>query len=174
MQNELKSVLVIGGAGALGRSIVKTFKNISPAWNIFSVDLIENKDANQNIILQKKLDKSTINKIDNSIDNNFDCIINVAGGWRGTSLKHEEIIVAHEILHKQNVASSVMAVYIAKKYLNKNGLLVLTGAAAVKDNMNSDMLAYRLAKSSVHYLTECLAQNPEELPENAKIITLLP
>ena len=174
MQSELKSVIVIGGAGALGRSVVKTFKNMSPAWNVLSIDLVENQEANENIILQKNFDKSTIVNINNTIKNNFDCIINVAGGWRGETLKNEEIVIVHDIMHKQNVASSVLAAYLAKKYLNKNGLLVLTGAAAVKDNYGSNMLAYQLAKNSVHYLTEILAKNPQELPENAKIITLLP
>jgi len=174
MQSELKSVLVIGGAGALGRSVVKTFKTISPIWNVLSIDFVENQEANQNIIVQKNFDKSTIVNINNAIKNNFDCVINVAGGWRGESLKNEEIVIVHKLMHNQNVASSVLAAYLAKKYLNKNGLLVLTGAAGVKDDYNSNMLAYRLAKNSVHYLTEMLAKNPQELPENSKIITLLP
>ena len=174
MQNELKSVLVIGGAGALGRSVVNTFKNMSPAWNVLNIDLVENKEANENIILPKNLDKTTIAKINSSIKNNFDCVINVAGGWRGESLKNEEIIIVHDLMNRQNVASSVLAAYIAKKHLNKNGLLVLTGAAAVKDNLNANMLAYQLAKNSVHYLTEILAKNPQDLPDNAKIVTILP
>lgn len=174
MQSELKSVLVIGGSGALGKSVVKTFKSMSPAWNVLNIDLVENHDANQNIKLEKNLNKSTIENINKAITNNFDCVINVAGGWRGESLKNEEIVIVNDLMHKQNVASAVLAAYLAKKYLNKNGLLVLTGAAAVKDNYNSNMLAYQLAKNSVHYLTEILAKNPEELPENSKIITLLP
>lgn len=174
MQSELKSVLVIGGAGALGRSVVKTFKNISPAWNVISIDLLENKDANENILLQRKIDKSTIVNISSNLKDKFDCIINVAGGWRGESLKNEEIVIVHDHMYRQNVASSVLAAYLAKNYLNKNGLFVLTGAAAVKDNYSSDMLAYRLAKNSVHYMTEMLVKNPQELPENTKIVTLLP
>ena len=60
MQSGIKSVLVIGGSGALGKSVVNTFKNINPGWNILNIDLSENKEANQNIILDKNYNKLTI------------------------------------------------------------------------------------------------------------------
>jgi len=172
MQKNTKSVLIIGGAGALGKSVVNAFKTSS--WKITNIDLIKNKEANQNILIQKPFDKDLILNVHKQIKSNYDCVINVAGGWRGESLKNEEIVVVSEIMYNQNVLSSVLAAHLAKKFMNKNGLLVLTGAASVKDNYNSGMIAYQLAKNSVHYLTEILAKNPQELPENSKIITILP
>jgi nucleoside-diphosphate-sugar epimerase len=173
MQSISKSALVIGGSGSLGKSIVNTFKN-SQGWIVYNVDLIQNPQSDKSIILTKQFTNQTIVDLKKSIDRKFDCIINVAGGWKGESLKNEEIVVSAEIMHNKNVATSVLAAHLAKIYLNKNGLLVLTGAASVKDNMSTDMLAYKLAKNSVHYLTDLLVKNPQELPENSKIITLLP
>jgi len=174
MQSVSKSVLVVGGSGSLGKAVVKTFRNSSSNWNVLNIDLIENKEAHKNVILKKNIDSASIQEINKSIEYNFDCIINVAGGWRGESLKNEEIVVVTELMYRQNVSSSVLAAYLAKKYLNQNGLFVLTGASSVKDNYNANMLAYQLAKNSVHYLTDLLVKNPQELPENSKIITLLP
>lgn len=174
MQKELKTALVIGGNGALGKQVIKTFQTLKPFWRIFSIDLTINKEADKNIIIGKNFDKSSIPDIKKSIESNFDCIINVAGGWSGDNLNNEDILVSTQLMHHQNVTSSVLSTYLARNYLNKKGLLIFTGAAAVYDNQNTNMLAYQLAKNSVHYLTELLVQNPQELPEDTKIITLLP
>ncbi len=156
----------------MGKSVVNAFKTSS--WKITNIDLMKNKDATQNIIVQKTYDRDLILNIHKQIKTNFDCVINVAGGWRGEQLKHEEIVIVSEIMFHQNTLSAVLAAHLAKKFMNKNGLLVLTGANSVKDNYNANMIAYQLAKNSVHYLTEILDRNPQELPENSKIITLLP
>lgn len=45
----VKTSLVLGGNGALGRALVKTMKQ--GGWNVVSLDLASNTEANKNIIL---------------------------------------------------------------------------------------------------------------------------
>jgi NAD(P)-dependent dehydrogenase (short-subunit alcohol dehydrogenase family) len=44
----VKTSLVLGGNGALGRALVKSMKQ--GGWNVVSLDLIANAEANHNII----------------------------------------------------------------------------------------------------------------------------
>ena len=54
MQSNLKSLLIIGGSGALGKSIVTKFNTSNPLWNIIvNIDFHPNTDASHNIIINK-------------------------------------------------------------------------------------------------------------------------
>ena len=44
-----KSSLILGGNGALGKSMVKSFK--AKGWKVASLDLHANTEADQNIII---------------------------------------------------------------------------------------------------------------------------
>ena len=48
MQGAKKS-LILGGAGALGKAMVTTFKN--KGWGVASLDLVKNTSADANILL---------------------------------------------------------------------------------------------------------------------------
>jgi len=170
----MKSALVIGGSGALGKSVVNSLKTLKTGCFVYSADFIENKEASKNIILPKKYEKDSLVKIKKQFNHKFDCVINVAGGFRAENLKHEEIITISEKMYSANMLTSILAANIAKTHMRKNGLLIFTGAAGVKDKMGTGILAYQMAKNSVHYLTKILTENPQELPNTSKIITLLP
>ena len=175
MQKEgMKSVLVIGGSGALGKSIVSSLKKLKQGSFVYSADLIKNEEASKNIILPKKYEENSLAEIKKNFDHKFDCIINVAGAFRAENLSNEEIIAVSERMYNANVLTSILAAHIAKTHMNKNGLLIFTGAIGVKDSMGTGILAYQLAKNSVYYLTNLLSENPEELQNVSKIITLLP
>ena len=45
----MKNILVIGGSGALGKSVVNTFKNSKPVWKVFNLDFNDNNTADTNI-----------------------------------------------------------------------------------------------------------------------------
>lgn len=87
---EMKSVLVYGGCGALGRSIVAKFAAAS--WSVTSVDFVENADANHNIVLEKS---ANVAGMAASIESriaagpSLNAIINVAGGWAGGNAASE-------------------------------------------------------------------------------------
>jgi NAD(P)-dependent dehydrogenase (short-subunit alcohol dehydrogenase family) len=116
-----------------------------------------------------------LKKIKKNLKHKFDLIINVAGGFQPHNLKNEEIVSITENMYNANMLTSILAANIAKTHMNNNGgLLVFTGAEGVKDNTGMGILAYQLAKHSVHNLTNILIENPQELPNVKKIVTLLP
>lgn len=87
--------LIFGGSGALGRSMVKIFKG----WEVTSVDFTKNDESTNNIVIKDASDltfvKSELNQlgnIHNSILEKFNCIVCVAGGWTGGSIKDENLI----------------------------------------------------------------------------------
>lgn len=169
----MKNALILGGSGALGKSLVQAFKSSKPIWKVINIDMFSNKEADMNYEIKKNLDASEIKEIKNKIKSNLDCIISVAGGWEGVSLDDENVIQSLNIMMERNLNSSILAALLAKKYLTSQGLLVFTGANAVKAGYNPGMLSYHLAKQSVHHLTELLAET-EQLPKTSKIITILP
>ena len=170
----IKSALVIGGSGALGKSVVNSLKTLKSGCFVYSADFIKNKQASKNILLPKKYDKDSMKQIRKNLKHKFDLIINVAGGFKPHNLKNDDIVSIAEKMYSANMLSSILAANIAKSHMKNNGLLVLTGAAGVKDSTGTGILAYQLAKHSVHNLTNILVENPQELPNVKKIVTLLP
>jgi dihydropteridine reductase len=62
---------------------------------------------------------------------------------------------------------------LATRYLNNNGLLLLTGAAVPFKEPSPGMLAYALSKTATHSLCLNMAEL-EELPKDATVATILP
>jgi dihydropteridine reductase len=173
----MKKLLIVGGSGALGKSVVNTFKISNPSWNIMNLDFSENKNADYNYSLTNNFTtKEEISKIDKNefIQNKVDCIINVAGGWQMGSIENDNVIEYTHQMMNMNLYSSLLAAHLAKKFLNENSLLIFTGANTVKTGMHSWMIGYQLSKNSVHHLADVLASNPQELPVSTKLITILP
>lgn len=42
-------LLVVGGSGALGKSVVSAFKKIN--WNVTNIDVVNNQDADFNLLV---------------------------------------------------------------------------------------------------------------------------
>jgi NAD(P)-dependent dehydrogenase (short-subunit alcohol dehydrogenase family) len=159
----MKSVLVIGGSGALGKSVVSVFKKTPPPWCVYSLDFSNNTIADTNLLFKKPedlTDDNFITEITKKIPK-LDCIVNVAGGWQGVSLEDRTIIKSLDMMMRQNLYSSVLAAHLAKVNMKEEGLLVLTGANTAKDGYNPGMLSYQLAKQSVHYLTNLLVDSEQ-------------
>lgn len=169
-----KSVLVIGGCGALGKSIVSSLKTLKNGCFVYSADFTKNKEASKNILLPKKYEKDSLKKIKKNLKHKFDLIINVAGGFNANNLKDENIVFKATQMYNANMLTSILAANIATTHMGNNGLLVLTGAAGVKDSTSTGILAYQLSKNSVHNLTNILVENPQEIPNVKKVVTLLP
>lgn len=176
----MKKVLILGGSGALGKSVVNTFKSTKPIWNVINLDFSENKNADYNYQLNSNSDnfisKDEISKIGKLevFQKKLDCIINVAGGWRGGSIESEDILESTQQMISMNLYSTLLSAHLAKKFLNENSLMIFTGANSVKEGMHAWMMGYQLSKNSVHHLTDVLLKNPNELPTNTKLITILP
>lgn len=176
-QSPTKHVLVYGGSGALGRSIVDVFKNED--WNATSIDFSENESANNSIVLsgidwsQDTEDTCAHLQKKSQV---FDVIVNAGGGWVGGTIKDPNVFDAFNTSFDQNVKSAVSAAHLAASLLSSTGILVLTGAAPIHTDPLScaGMLAYGSAKASVHFLVKSLADQNSGLPIDSNVIGILP
>lgn len=169
-----KKIVIIGGAGALGKSMVNCFKTSKPSWNIMNIDYFANKEAHYNYIIRNDLNSTELKEIGNSdfISNKIDCIVNVAGGWSGGSISDDDVIEVVDKMMRMNLYSSLLACHLAKKYFKDDSLLVLTGAKIVKEQHNPGMIGYHLSKRATHHLGELLIK--KEMPFSKLVRMYLP
>eukprot|EP01091_Cochliopodium_minus_P020172 TRINITY_DN8727_c0_g1_i1.p1 TRINITY_DN8727_c0_g1~~TRINITY_DN8727_c0_g1_i1.p1 ORF type:complete len:235 (-),score=63.75 TRINITY_DN8727_c0_g1_i1:183-887(-) len=169
----MKSVLIYGGSGALGREVVSGFKKIN--WDIYVVDFYKNDEANRSILLQGG-DWNQHQKIINEgikTEDKFDCVINVAGGWVGGGILDEGLLQSIDKMWNFNVQSSILCSQIAAKHLREGGLLVLTGASAGLGPTPS-MLGYGISKAATHHIIKSLSTNDSGMPKNSTVVGILP
>lgn len=106
-----KYLLLIGGAGNLGRSFVNKFK---PSYQVISLDLKENPDSHHNILLKSGIPtKESITQLHDkvsSISKKYDSIICAAGGWCGGSINSEEIFNQIEKMNSMNLIPSLLGI----------------------------------------------------------------
>jgi len=170
-------ILIYGGRGALGSNLVQHFK--SKNYWVGSIDLVENPEANANIVLNAANDlvgqeSELLNKVQSVLsDQKVDAVICVAGGWAGGNSSSKDFVKNTDLMVKQSVYSSVLAAKIASSFLNEGGLLTLTGAKSALDG-TPGMIGYGLAKASVHHLTKSLSEKDSGLPNKSTVVSILP
>eukprot|EP01060_Flectonema_neradi_P041336 TRINITY_DN9787_c0_g1_i1.p1 TRINITY_DN9787_c0_g1~~TRINITY_DN9787_c0_g1_i1.p1 ORF type:complete len:198 (+),score=40.80 TRINITY_DN9787_c0_g1_i1:43-636(+) len=168
----MRKVLVYGSRGALGRNVVGAFEGAK--WDVLGVDLKDEKitPVGQTWAEQSK---SVLDQVSTELGGEkIDAIINVAGGWAGGNIADAGIIESSDLMWKQSVHSSVIAGQVAVSHMNKNGLIVLPGAAAAAEGGTSFMMGYGMAKAAVHHLIKSFAQEDSGLPEGVTTVGFLP
>eukprot|EP00467_Chlorarachnion_reptans_P016673 CAMPEP_0114508868 /NCGR_PEP_ID=MMETSP0109-20121206/12866_1 /TAXON_ID=29199 /ORGANISM="Chlorarachnion reptans, Strain CCCM449" /LENGTH=188 /DNA_ID=CAMNT_0001687903 /DNA_START=233 /DNA_END=800 /DNA_ORIENTATION=- len=127
-----QSVIVYGGAGGLGNAIVGAFD--AAGWFAISVDFKENSLAGHSILVPSEpwdvATKDVSAKIQD-LNVKADVVVNAAGGWMGGSVGSEDMFESVDKMISQNLLSALASGYLASKHLRPEGLVVLTGAAAV-------------------------------------------
>ncbi|CAI8029476.1 Dihydropteridine reductase [Geodia barretti] len=170
-------VLVYGGKGALGSTVVSTFK--SKSWWVLSVDLFANEDADANVVISETQSWTTqgeevAGKVQSVVgDDKLDAVVCVAGGWAGGNAASQDLVKSCDLMWKQSVWTSVLAAQISSKHLREGGLLLLTGAQAAL-GATSGMIGYGLAKAAVHQLVSSLGAADSGLPTNTSVLAILP
>jgi len=79
-----KSVLIYGGRGALGSTLVNFFKD--KGFKVTSIDFVPNEVADENILLNGELSfEQQAETVKSAIpaETKLDAILCVAGGWAG-------------------------------------------------------------------------------------------
>ncbi|KAI8608777.1 hypothetical protein BC830DRAFT_1174134 [Chytriomyces sp. MP71] len=175
--NQTQHVLIYGGSGGLGCKVVDTFK--AAGWTVTSADYRVNQSADNNILLQRDVDLQTAGKYVEAevksvlVDNKLDAIVNVAGGWAGGNLASDDLYSNVSLMISQSVNSSVVAAKLAALHLKAGGLLLIFGADACSQG-TPGMIAYGIAKAGVHHLVKSAAAPGSGLPQDAKVVALLP
>ncbi|MEE6462423.1 hypothetical protein FKM82_001587 [Ascaphus truei] len=174
---ETQRVLVYGGRGALGTKCVEYFK--SKSWWVASIDITENEAASANIVV-KMSDSFTeqSDQITTGIEQllggqKVDAILCVAGGWAGGSAKAKSFYKSCDQMWKQSVWTSAISSHLATKHLKEGGLLTLSGAKAAL-SATPGMMAYGMAKATVHQLCQSLGGEKSGLPTNSAAVAILP
>eukprot|EP01087_Luapelamoeba_hula_P001400 TRINITY_DN11120_c0_g1_i1.p1 TRINITY_DN11120_c0_g1~~TRINITY_DN11120_c0_g1_i1.p1 ORF type:complete len:253 (+),score=61.49 TRINITY_DN11120_c0_g1_i1:35-760(+) len=170
-----KQVLVYGGAGQLGATVVGEFKE--KGWTTHCVDFRANPQAHNNVVLSPT--DSTKDNVAKAVADlksknaRLDVVVCVAGGWLGGDVKNESIFDGVDQMFSFNVQSSVAAAHIAANFLQESGLLVLTGADAAL-SPTPTMIAYGITKAATHHLIASLADPKGGLPAGAAVVGILP
>lgn len=171
--------LVVGGAGALGRAMVRDLA--VKGFNPICVDFAANADIPDNILLDsskllKDQSKDLVGQIKKKLDaegSDLKSVFCAAGGWAGGSIGDDNILDALHDMNRMNLDSAVLSAHLATRHLCTSGLLVLTGAEAAL-NPTPGMLAYGLSKVSTHYLIKSLAVDPDFSGKKATALGILP
>lgn len=168
----MKNILCIGGSGSLGSKVISIFSK----HKVVNVDFREHSSAHSNILLQQGQPVEANNKlvIDSvkSLGMKFNSILVTAGGWTGGSIKGDHYYEQVKQMNEVCLYPSLLGAHLATKYLSPGGLIVFTGAAAVYKEPQSEMIAYALAKTGVHYLGTALAEKAKDF--EGSVVTILP
>nr|AGU68202.1 6,7-dihydropteridine reductase [Strigomonas galati] len=169
----VKTALLIGSSGGLGKSVLQAFSKNK--WRVLCADLHKSDGASQFFLIDKKDSISTTqDKLLEFVGSNqIDSVVNVAGGWAGGDISQPSTTCDVEVMFHQSVFSSAMAAHIYSRKGAPSSLLVLTGAAAATQPTPS-MIAYGMAKSSVHFLCQSVAQDPSVQANKGRVLCLLP
>ena len=157
-------VLVIGGSGALGRSVCKIF---SEKFAITNIDITPGIKSSTNILLPpgslfaKPQITNFLSTIEKSNDfSDFSAVINTAGGWRPGSASDPELLLSMGDMLEKSLASAGLAAHIAARWLRPGGLVAFIGAASAAENSCSGCIGYGAAKAAVHALAAQLPTDP--------------
>jgi NAD(P)-dependent dehydrogenase (short-subunit alcohol dehydrogenase family) len=147
-----KHALVVGGSGALGRSVVNAYlkKTWFTRWKTLNIDFSQNSDAVENVILNPKesFDKHVSQSLHESkkMSEEFDAIIHVAGGYESGSIRDFDIFEKYERMFEKNVLSAFLTAHLASHLLAPCGVLSFTGAKEAFYESNTQNLPYALSK----------------------------
>ena len=96
----MSRLLVVGGSGALGKSVVSAFKKIN--WNVTNIDVVNNQDADSNLLVDPLINIGQENSskiIPLLKDKKFNSIICTAGGWTGGEIKDTTVFESVNKMH---------------------------------------------------------------------------
>lgn len=129
-----KTAIVVGGAGALGKSLVKHL--VKYGFNPLSIDFTNNNDTTQNLLLNPNQSLAVqyaeiSDRLKSSLSGkNVSGVFCAAGGWMGGSIAESNFLEVISKMHSMNLEPAALAANISSNHLDNNGILVLTGASA--------------------------------------------
>lgn len=178
MSGAVSRVLVIGGAGSLGRAVCSLLS--SSGFVPISCDLTASPTARASIIVCPNLSPSglaTTLHAALSTAPPLAGIIVTAGAWEGGNAADAKFLEKYAKLDASCVTPALAgAALAAGGVLSPRGLFVCTGAAAVlpSNTPPTGMLAYALAKSTTHALIRVMGTKGGGLPGECRAIAIAP
>jgi len=169
-------VVVYGGRGALGSTVVSLFKR-SSYW-VCNIDMKENTEADHNIIVAGdswiQQEGNVCGEVSKVLgDDKLDAVLCFAGGWAGGSPGSKDFIKNAEQMWKSSVWPASITAKLGCDHLKEGGTLVLPGAQPATKGTPS-MAGYGMAKAAVHQLVSSLAGPKSGMPINSLSVAILP
>jgi dihydropteridine reductase len=150
----MKKCVVVGGAGTVGRQLVKTL--ISRGATVINVDRNENVEATTNILLSSpSLEHLETASGKAKSHGPLDAVFCVAGGWQGGNITSTNFLSSTVDMWQMNGVGAILAASIASS-LSSDGILVLTSAKASL-GPTPGMIGYGMAKAATNHLISSLA-----------------
>jgi NAD(P)-dependent dehydrogenase (short-subunit alcohol dehydrogenase family) len=172
------SAIVIGGAGALGKAVVKELSKAS--LKAISIDFHPNPEAGNNLIIDKNSTlgaqyKDVRTQLDRYLSEvgNVKGVFCTAGGWMGGTIGDENFLQVLQHMNSMNLETAALASNFAVNYLDKEGTLILTGAQAALHPCVG-MMGYGISKSATHYLVSSIIQDEVFTQKQCRAYGILP
>ncbi|GBC00678.1 hypothetical protein RclHR1_03940004 [Rhizophagus clarus] len=169
-------VVVFGGSGSLGRSLITLFNKNN--WEVTSIGTRANDEATHNIVVSndeslevqgKKVIQDTSSLLNGE---KYDAILCVAGGFCMGNLAKEDFLETADLMLKKILNPSLIASKLSTVNLKEDGFLMLTGVADLQSTPG--YIGYGIAKAAVHHLFNSIASKGRGLPKNTKFMAILP
>jgi dihydropteridine reductase len=174
-----KWVIIVGANGALGRSVARKFAQAS--WNAILCDVTApHPPADRFIQLNsgaelgsqfEQLESGVISHLKSV--SSVDAIVNVGGGFRMDDASSPELFANLELMYSSSVGTSMLSAHLAARFLAKNGLLVLPGAAGAVSG-TPWALSYGAMKAAVHQMVKSLSSKGSGLADNTRVVGIAP
>ncbi|MFC4359169.1 SDR family oxidoreductase [Halobium salinum] len=164
--------LVTGASGALGSAVVAAFRDAGAT--VAAVDVVEPSEEDAHLdatedggvqFYQADLtDEDDVERVvDDVVDDHggIDCLLNVAGTWKGGTALHETDEGTFDMLFDVNLRTMFLTSKHALPHLHeREGAVVSVSARSSLEGGEGDG-PYRAAKAGVRLLTETLAEENE-------------
>ena len=163
MGADVRTVIVTGGLGVLGKAVAQRFTQ--DGWQVAVLDRVhaDAPDA-AGALLMGDIDltdgpaaEGAMKKIKERLGR-IDCLVNVAGGFRWELLDGGDL-ATFDKMYSLNLRTAVAASRAALPYLKASGAgrIINVGAGAAAARAGAGMAAYTASKAGVHKFTESLA-----------------
>lgn len=171
----MKTGLILGGSGFLGRSVLASFKR--NGWRMLNLDVRANEEADGNFLLlpEKRIHEQVreIHEQTKQFSGSYNSIICTAGGFEMGTIRDGDVLEKYEKLDRMCGQSALLTGHLAAHYLAEQGFLCLTGAAAVFQGPVNYAFAYGMTKQATHAVALQLAERTD-IPKSASVCCILP
>eukprot|EP00961_Rhodomonas_salina_P041119 553446-Rhodomonas_salina.1 len=177
----MRSALVYGANGALGRAVVAALKSggSKGSWTAYGIDTAPCEGADKNFLVSRSLNMdlnaqvkmllpAVHEELSASKSKQLDAIICVSGGFAMGSAQDPKLFDTVESMYGSSVFPSFIAAHLAAIHMKPGGLLVLPGAAVGGSTPTPWGLSYGSAKAAVHHIVRSLGSDPDGLGLNRK------
>jgi dihydropteridine reductase len=172
----MKTVLVYGSRGALGRRAVASFA--AKGWRVIGVATAATEGAAASVTVPRTAPakaqlETTVQQLKAMGAAHLDAVVCTAGGWAGGAANSAELLDSYEQMRAQCIEPPLVCTSLFATMGAENSLLVLTGSAASL-KPTPGMLTYGAAKAATHHIVRSAGADAAAIPKGAAVVGVCP